>query len=289
MEPKFRFCALVVAFLATSLQSSITAAYSTIPIKVRDNGRLLVPVALNGNEDYTLLFDTGATTTVISEKVATKIGIAATRTARVQTFAGPVPLAVGRLEELSIGGHRIEGQEVLIGNLERLFRLDGDIQGILGQDVLSRFNYILDRPHRKLEIEETDHQGTAPSGTKVSFERRGGKIYVQVVAAGLRLILDSGNPYLVLYEDVARKLNPITVDAGGSGVVSSFVGGREIEMARIPELRIGDKLFRNVQALVTARQPGRYEDGFLPLHFFDSIYINNVENFLILNPERTRK
>jgi len=279
---------VVAACLVTTLQSAITSADSTIPIKVRDNGRLLAPVALNGNEGYTFLLDTGATTTVISERLAAKIGITATGTARVHTFAGVVSLTVGRVDRLQIGIHDVEGQQVLIGDLKRLFGLDAEIEGILGQDVLSTFNFILDRRRRKLEIEDNDNDVTSLSGTKVSFERRGGKIYIQEAAGGLRLMLDSGNPYLVLYKDVAQELHPITVDSGGSGVVSSFIGRREILTARIPALQIGGKLFRNIEVLLTARQSGRYEDGFLPLHFFDSIYINNLENFLIVNPGRRR-
>jgi len=289
MAQEFGFCRFVVAaILVTALQCAITSAGSTNPIKVRDNGRLLVSVALNGNEGYTFLLDTGATTTVISEKLATKIGITGTGTTRVHTFAGVVSLAVGRVDQLQIGIHKGEGQQVLIGDLERLFGLDVEIEGILGQDVLSTFNFILDRRRRKLEIEDSGNAVTSLSGTKVSFERRGGKIYIQEAAGALRLMLDSGNPYFVLYKDVAQALHPITVDSGGPGIVSSFIGRREILTARIPALQIGDKLFRNIEVLLTARQSGRYEDGFLPLHFFDSIYINNLENFLIVNPERKR-
>jgi hypothetical protein len=49
-------------------------------------------------------------------------------------------------------------------------------------------------------------------------------------------------------------------------------------------LRIGDRLLSNVDVVLAGRGPGRYEDGFLPLHFFDSIYVNNLESFLIVNP-----
>ena len=45
---------------------------------------------------------------------------------------------------------------------------------------------------------------------------------------------------------------------------------------------------RNVEGYLATRGPGRSEDGFLPLSVFDSIYVNNLENFLIPNPQRNR-
>jgi len=252
---------------------------------VRENGRLLVPIALNGKEGYTFLFDTGATTTVVNEPVATKAGLTGKGSASVLTFGGTVSVVVATLDRLLIGCRRIEGQEVLIGNLGRLFGLDGDIDGILGQDVLSRFNYVLDQQSRKLEIEENGKLAASVTGNRLPFERRAGKIYVPVAKGTVRLILDSGNPYLVLYEDVSRNLNPVR---GGSKVLSSFSRRREVLTARIPILELGDRLLVNAEVLLAERQPGRYEDGFLPLHFFDSIYVNNLESFLIVNPKRKR-
>lgn len=288
MTKEFGFHSVVViAFLGAHLQWAVASNDSTIPIKVRENGRLLLPVGLNGSEDRTFLLDTGATITVISERLATKAGIARQGTARVQTFAGLVPLALARVDKIKIGGRLIEGQAVLIGDLGRLFRLDGDIEGILGQDVLSRFNYVLDRRHRKLEIDQ-ESDSVTQSGTKLSFERRGGKTYVRAAGGALRLMLDSGSAYLILYEDATRELHPVILDSGGTEVMSSLAGRREFLKALIPDLQVGDTRLRNVQALLTTRQSGRYEDGFLPLHVFDSIYINNTGNFLILNPERAR-
>ena len=202
------------------------SAGSVVRINVRENGRLLVPVAINGQKECQFLFDTGATITVLSEKLATKMRVTAKSVARVQTFAGPVSLAVGQVDRMQVGNHAIIGSEVLIGDLGRLFNLDSGIDGILGQDLLSRFNYLLDRRGRKLEIEEEGNQTGVIIGTKVAFERRGGKIHIQAAGGSVRLMLDSGNPYLVLYEDVAPKLNALTVNSLGGGAVGSSIGRR---------------------------------------------------------------
>jgi predicted aspartyl protease len=260
---------------------------SVVRVSVRGNGRLVIPVSVNGKQECRFLFDTGATTTVIDEKLAARTGVDARSRESVYTFAGNVPMSAGRVEMLAIGNRGMAGMEVLVADLGPLFNLDADIDGILGEDVLSRFNYLLDRRGRNLEIEQESSLSPAPPGTKVSFERRGGKIYVPVAEGAVRLILDSGNPYLVVYEDAVPKLQTSVESANnGTGAVGSSSRHRAIRPCRIAELQIGDRLLRKVEALLSARDAGRWEDGFLPLHFFDSIYVNNAQNFLIANPRQ---
>jgi len=268
-------------------QETNGAKSGAIRITVRENGRLLVPVAVNGKKESRFLFDTGATTTVLSERLAAKAGVTARSVKRVSTFAGEVALPVGQVDTLGIGNHSVAGLEVLIGDLRRLFDLDAEIDGILGGDFLSRFNYLLDPDRGQLEIEEGGNLLSKLSGTRVACEKRGGKIHVPAAGGDVRLILDSGNPYLVVYEDAASRLQP-TGDTKETRVVRSPIGSRAIRPFTIALLKIGDSRLRNVDAYLATRGPGRLEDGFLPPYLFDSIYVNNLENFLIANPQRNR-
>jgi len=257
----------------------------SVRITVRENGRILVPVAVNGKKESRFLFDTGATTTVLSERLAAKAGVMAKSVKRVGTFAGEVALPVGQVDTLRIGNHWVAGIDVLVGDLGRLFNLDAEIEGILGGDFLSLFNYLLDPDRGQLEIEEDGDLSSKLSGTRVACEKRGGKTYVPVAGGDVRLILDSGNPYLVVYEDAASRLQP-AAHIKETKVVRSSIGSRAIRLFRIASLQIGDSRLRNVDAYLATRGPGRSEDGFLPLYLFDSIYVNNLENFLIANPQR---
>ncbi len=159
-------------------QETSSASPSGIRVMVRANGRLLVPVAVNGKKESRFLFDTGATTIVLSDKLAAKAGVTPKSMKRVSTFAGAVSLPVAQVDTVSIGDRSVVGIEVLVADLARLFNLDPEIDGILGQDVLSRFNHLLDCRSGKLEIEEGANLSSKLSGSRVACERRGGKIYV---------------------------------------------------------------------------------------------------------------
>ena len=89
---------------------------------VRENGRLLVPVAVNGKKESRFLFDTGATTSVLSEKLAAKAGVTPKSIKRVSTFAGVVSLPVGQVDTLRIGHRSVVGIEVIVADLAGLFR-----------------------------------------------------------------------------------------------------------------------------------------------------------------------
>jgi predicted aspartyl protease len=265
------------------------SASLVIRIRMRENGRMLVPVAVNGAGTYAFLFDTGAAITVLSHSLAKRLGLTVTKEEQVHTFAGKVSLSAGRVDSLRIGNYHIVGSNVLIGDLGRLFNQSPEVDGILGQDILSRFNYLIDRRAASLEIEEGNNLAAALSGTKVSFERRAGVICVPVAGGALRLLLDSGNPYLVVYEDAAHSCNAILAVSGDENVVGSSLGCRVILPTRIPLLEIGGIVRRNVPAYIATRGSGRSEDGFLPFHIFTSMYVNNLENFLIADPTRSRR
>jgi len=281
-----------IAYLITTMPGAIaqetSRAYpSVIRITVRENGRLLVPVAVNGKKESRFLFDTGATTTVLSERLAAKAGVRPKSVKRVGTFAGEVSLSVGQVTTLRVGNQSTGGIEVLVADLGRLFNLDLEIDGILGEDILSRFNYLLDRRHGNLEIEQDGHLSPELLGARVSCEKRGGKIYVPAAGGDLHLVLDSGNPYLVVYDDVASKLQA-TANIKDEKEVRSSIGSRKIRPFTIDSLKIGDSIEHNLEGYLATRGPNRSEDGFLPLSAFDSIYVNNQENFLIPNPKRNR-
>ncbi len=171
---------VIVYFLTTiswaSDQETSSAPPGGIGVIVRGNGRLLVPVAVNGKKESRFLFDTGATTSVLSEKLAAKEGVTPKGVKRVSTFAGAVSLPVGQVDTLRIGHRSVVGIEVIIANLASLFNLDTEIDGILGQDVLSLFNYLLDRRKGKLEIEEGGNLTSKLSGSRVASKSLEGRL-----------------------------------------------------------------------------------------------------------------
>jgi len=106
---------------------------ASIPIVETMGGIPVVPVKLQGNrstQEFTMLFDTGASGTLITQEMANAIGVVVTSEALVTVADGrQVRIPVGYVSSLQVGELVVENVWVGIG---------GDA-GLLGQDVYGQY------------------------------------------------------------------------------------------------------------------------------------------------------
>jgi len=107
----------------------------------RSGNLLLVNAALSGTNS-TLILDTGAEFTVITEKVAAAIGLDLSRSieAVVSGIGGQRPAHLGYLPSITVGNTTVREAAVMIVKSEKGLFAEG-VDGLLGQSFLSRFLY----------------------------------------------------------------------------------------------------------------------------------------------------
>lgn len=122
--------------------SSSTAPSGSIIIPVQMNGpAVIVPVTLNRSIDTYMALDTGATTTVLSQLTAERLGLTRSGArAIVETANGMVAVATARLESTKVGDAEVENLTVAIHN----FTSNPRLGGLLGLDFLRHFQVSLD-------------------------------------------------------------------------------------------------------------------------------------------------
>ncbi len=104
-----------------------------IPIKGRLGGTPVVEVTFNGKQTFAMLFDTGATGTVISGQMAQALGVKQEGTAQVDTASqNGVEFALGRLQSVETGGITLNDLVVAISPALDI--------GLLGQDVYGNYD-----------------------------------------------------------------------------------------------------------------------------------------------------
>ena len=254
----------------------------------------VVPVMVNGEGPFDFLFDTGTNATIIDLSLNKQLALQPSDRILLMTVAGSRAVPRARLQKLALGAKASENLEILCGDLRDLRSLDAGIRGVLGQDFLSRFNYILNYGERRIEFEEGGEMERALLGARLRFEDDEGMMIVATEPAStkeraLRLALDSAVSSLVIFDAsiIGRLGYDVLFGATPSVKASTNFGSMDMRPGRISRLRVGSETFRDLPLVLAegfAMTQGRSYDGLLPARLFRAIYFNHETKTLILNP-----
>jgi predicted aspartyl protease len=269
------------------------------PVRFRSvhNTLVVVSVMANGDGPFDFLLDTGAENSIVDSAVANRLSLVALKQIQQRTLTGNQMVAVSVLATLEIGHVRVTGLPVLIQNLAALRKVDSKLVGIVGQDFLSHFNYMIDYQARTLQFDGNDEVLNRLSGDRVPFE--GGRKRMTVTAdsyarqAGhtrLRLLLDSGATSMILLGAATQQVEPHAYGAALKTVTQTTSSGQnDIRTGEVHMLEIGSHQFHDLPAAQSARTPADLsEDGLVPLSIFRSVYVNNREGYLIPEPHTVK-
>jgi len=124
----------------------------------QDSQRIIVEALLNKKVKASLLLDTGATTMVLSENIAKKLGIK-TKTSKKDMIE--VQVADGRKVDAiytTLDSVSVEGIEA--NNIGAVILLDTEASiedGLLGMSFLNRFNFQINNVKKKLILQKKQH------------------------------------------------------------------------------------------------------------------------------------
>jgi len=226
-------------------------------------------VFLDGHGPYRFLLDTGAQMNQVEASLASKIGLAQTLRTEMATVTGIIPVAGGRVAEVSLGSAKASNQEFLYTTLDGAHALSTEIKGVLGQEFLAHFDYLLDFANHLLVFGEP----TAEGGNRVGFETINGCPVVETSEG--KLVLDSGANVTILYR--ASSPEP-------DGPAIRTASGRATA-ARIENLRLliagRDYHPANAASIPRSRPRG---DGLLPASLFHAVFVSNSGRYVILDP-----
>jgi hypothetical protein len=252
-----KICSLIIA--ASPLLGGVK-------LQVRDGRPVVDDVYVNGHGPYRFLLDTGTQLNHLDPKLAKSIGLKATIQAEIVSASAVAQAPAGDGIEVALESVKADGQRMVFSELGAVHQLGSDIKGVLGQDFLSRFDYLLDLRRKRLEFGKQDCPGTrAP--IQVIHNR-------PAISTSLGwLLLDSGSASVVLFG----------VEAGHGTSIRTLAGSSEAGVVHRRPLVIEGRTIR-YDTLVA--EPGRNEvgaDGLLPVNLFKTVYVCNSEGYVILD------
>jgi predicted aspartyl protease len=274
-----------------ALSGHAVHARPSVSFRLIRNALVVVPVLVNEEGPFEFLLDTGTNTTIITPELARQLNLHATGNVSLITLAGAGVVPRSVLDSLALGTKSIKHLEVLFDDLRGVRSVDAKIHGVLGQNFLAQFNYLLSYRERYVEFEEDGEMESRFTGTRLTAEPHEGKLIVssQSTARGqkaLRLVLDSGASHLVIFASAHDKLR-LKADAPEVFLTSTNATGNHVPLRRLLNLQIGDECIANLPvALIEDRTPleDRFEDGLLPTSLFRKIFFQNDKHIVILNP-----
>ncbi|HYL78935.1 MAG TPA: retropepsin-like aspartic protease [Bryobacteraceae bacterium] len=238
-----------------------------VKLQVLQGRPVVKGVFVNGHGPYRFLLDTGAQSNQIEAGLARSIGLLPTFQVEMVTAAGVARVSGGKGLDVSLDSVTANQQEFLYTDMQAVRQLSTDIQGVLGQAFLSRFDYLLDLRAKRLEFGPSDRQGT-----RVELRMLDGR---PSVFSNLGwLVLDSGADRIILFDAASAK------SAYTMRTATGFLSTGTIQTK---PLVIEGRSIPHREAVAAPRQSGASEDGLLPASLFHAVYVNNSHGYVILD------
>lgn len=271
-----------------------TPSLASTPVRFKQVQNLaVVQVVINETGPFDFIFDTGASSSVVDFALAKQLNLSPVESSSVLTVAGSMTVPRYRLNSLALGSKSVRNLIVLGSELREIHAISAKIRGVLGQNFLSGFDYILNYRGQRIEFEDNGEFTNALQGVRVPVERDHGRVLIATQPTSSqrrasRLVIDSGASSIVVFKAASRDSGlEIDLDANGEINASTIVGSQMISTGRLRKLQIGNEKFSGLPARLVdnrAAAEGRIETGLVPASLFRAIYFNNSQNFVILNP-----
>lgn len=283
--------ALAIAIFVVAAVSPRAHAQPEVPFRLVNGNLIVVTLTAGQAGPVGFILDTGADTTIVDTSIATRLSLIPLRPVQQTTLTGIRMVPRASLATLSAGSVAISNLPVMVEDLASVHRIDSHIQGIVGQDFLSHFNYLLDYRRHLVRIEAASEIRDTLEGGRVQIDAGANRMIVasegqSLRSATLHLLLDSGASSLVL---VRRGSQALDVPAFDSVQETTSNGSTSLRLGKVRKLTVGSEQFHDVAVTLSAVDPIEpIGDGLLPTALFQTLYVNNRDGFVIFNP-RARK
>jgi len=274
--------------LPTALAAQEAQSGETVKFKLRDGYLIVIQTMVNGAGPFNFLLDTGATHTVIDPALARELRLPVIGKASLTTVLDVRQDQLVRLKRVRVGGSEISELGAVIDWLDQVKLKAPGIRGVLGEDYLSNFDFLIDYRQHTLRL-----GGDAPAGDRCRFETIGRyhgepttnrllieADFIDVRADKVQLQLDTGARMPELFP--ARPESSSSLPWAGSMAFSSGPNGTAIHSHT--EIKIGTTTVKDLDLVKSRRGVAFDAAGLLPAVIFHRIYISHSGGFVVLNP-----
>jgi len=253
---------LSITLISWILAATFSYAEETttqIPFRLHREHFIVVVGSIGGLEDMNLVIDTGATRTVISKKVAKRLGLKG-ETRQVIAMGRKTKVREIVLPSVVLGTAQFEEVTAQVGRLSFVHGLRVD--ALIGLNLLKKTNLGIDYTTNTLTLGTVSH-----SRSSMAFYSGLPFVMVRLEVDGqpLSLMFDSGagNDLILFRERVKDRLSWTRTDENRT--IQHLGGKTELKGVELSDVRMGESSWSKVEALMLEEKTAGYGtlDGIL--------------------------
>lgn len=255
MKTSRRLCPAVFAILILNTgwtanlraQPKATVSRGELPFRLYGGYLIVMEGRIGDRGKLKFVLDTGVTHSVIDHKVADRISAPRHQSGKVLNFDKLISAAWVEIPEIEFGPVRASNFPMMIGNLQYFQSYATQVDAVIGLDVLrlSSFSIAYDA-HRV-----TFGPVNTPSGVPLDVGAFCMSVQLMVGESKVRVLVDTGAPTLVLYEDrLGGRLPQLKIQRETTGL--SMGGWVHSKQAFIPNAKLGATNLEGTVFLVNA-------------------------------------
>ncbi|MGA2352387.1 MAG: retropepsin-like aspartic protease, partial [Terracidiphilus sp.] len=138
--------------LPGALAAQVKQTNKIINFRLRDKYLIVVQTTVNGVGPFSFLLDTGATHTVIDPDLARQLQASVIGEASLTTVSDVRNDRLVRLKQVRVGDSEVSELGAIIDKLDDVKLKAPGIRGVLGEDFLSNFDFLIDYKARILRF-----------------------------------------------------------------------------------------------------------------------------------------
>ena len=268
----FRFAILLLLLVADCAHASCSVhRVAVLPITLWQQ-KLFVPVEVDGAPSM-FFVDTGASVTTLANSLSDRLTLPRDHDRTLDMFGvggKESHLYIAHTNDLGIGTIHFAGQSFPVAEFDQRLSDNAPIGGLIGADILSRFDVDLDVPGRRLGLWQVSGCTELQPDWQHSFGNAAlevapsghASVPVKVDGVTLDLTIDTGAPALILSSRAAARagVTPDILDENRR-LVGHGVNDRPFSawLHIFNRLDVAGQVFGNVRSIVVA--PGRMQTG----------------------------
>ena len=182
------------------------------------------------------ILDTGATVSIVDSRIADKLKLPC-HPAESLSFDRKLAWEATTIPEVHFGQINAKNIQMLVGHLSDYSEFAKKADAIIGMDLLKLINFSVDNESKKIIFRSHQRENIPVSGEPLSECLI---LEVQVQGHPIRLIVDTGFPGLLLYEERLLKRVP-TLRIADSPIGVTIGGRLQAKQAVLPDVVLGGR------------------------------------------------